>query len=251
MTRRRMSLLSMAVLAPLVVDVPGSSRDSSVTTFMIAAGGGSYAEVTRGCQGEVLTADQRRFRDMGFGVNHQVKKPLEVGVRATVLRRMSGYDDGSVLWNPYVALEGGKVGFGLGYVSNSDRPYTNEFDIWPVSGHLRIGSPERFYFSIHALEDVPLVSGGGAVRSGFGFRPIRSVDAWIGMGTPLPYDKPGVLAKTTIHVNSMLDVNATGRLGSSEGRTENAGSVGLTVRLTRYRKPGPTRALPDSPSPAP
>jgi len=240
MTRRRMSILSMAVLAPLAVDV--SSRDSSVTSFMVAAGGGSYAEVTRGCQGEVLSADQRRYRDMGYAVNHKFVGLVNVGVRATVLRRMVGYRDGSVMWNPNASLEGTHVGFGLGYVSNADRPNSDEFDIWPVSGHLRVGRLSRLYYSIHALEDVPLVSGGGTIRSGIGFRPGRLVDVWAGLGYGPPYDKPGFEARSAVHLNSMLDLNASGRLSSSEGRSENAGSLGLTVRLTR----GPKPASPDS-----
>ena len=240
----------MAVIAPLAVDVTSPPRDSSVTTFMIAAGAGSYAEVSRGCSGEVLSAYQRHHRDVGFGVGHQFPGQTEVGVRATVLRRMQGYADGSVLWNPYWSVEGRSAGFGLGYVSNTDPPNVDEFHIWPVSGHLRIGSPDRFSFSVHALEDVPIASGGGAVRAGFGFRPGRAVGLWLGASSPAPYDKPGLLLKSTVRVNSMLDLNATGRLGSSEGQSENAGALGLTVRLTRDRESRPT-AAPAPPDSAP
>jgi len=237
-----MSILSMAVLTPLAVDMPGTNEDSSVTSVMIAAGAGSYAEVSRGCHGEVLSKEQRRYRDLGFAASHGFEGPLEVGVRASLLRRMPGYEDGTVMWNPNVAVEGRHVGFGLGYVSNADQPLSDEFDIWPVSGHLRFGTLSGLHFSVHALEDVPLVSGGGTVRSGIGFRPSRAVDAWVGMGYGPPYDKPGFQLKSTVHLNSMLDLNGSARLGSSEGQSENAGSLGLTVRLTRDRKP----ASPDS-----
>jgi len=232
-----MSILSMAVLAPLAVELPGTNEDSSVTSLMIAAGAGSYAEVSRGCEGQVLSKEQRRYRDLGFAASHGFEGPLEVGVRATVLRRMPGYEDDEIVWNPNVSVEGRHVGFGLGYVSNADRPVSDEFDIWPVSGHLRFGSPTKMYFSVHALEDVPLVSGGGTVRSGIGFRPSRAVDAWVGLGYGPPYDKPGFQVKSTIHLNSILDLNASGRLGRSEGQSENAGSLGLSIRLTRGPKP--------------
>lgn len=233
----------MVALAPLAVDVSSTNQDSSVTSLMIAAGAGSYADVSRGCQGEVLSKEQRRYRDLGFAANHGFAGPLEVGVRASVLRRMPGYEDGTVMWNPNVAVEGRHVGFGLGYVSKAGRPFSDEFDIWPVSGHLRFGSLSGVHFSVHALEDVPLVSGGGTVRSGFGFRPSRAVDAWVGVGYGPPYDKPGFQVKSAIHLNSMLDLNANGRLGGSEGQSENAGSLGLTVRLTRDRKPASLDSL--------
>ena len=250
MTRRRMSILSMAVLAPLVVDMPGADPDSSVTTFMVAAGAGSYADVSRGCEGQVLSADHRRFRDLGFGANHRVAGPLEVGVRGTVLQRMPGYEDGTVLWNPNASLEWRRFGFGFGYVSNANRPYAEDFDIWPVSGHLRGGSLAGTYFSMNVLEDAPMVSGGSPIRMGLGFSPSRSVGLWLGWSGFVPYDKPGFLAKTTIHVNSVLDLNATGRLGGSEGKSETAGSVGLTLRLTRDRKPGSAGAAAATPPPA-
>lgn len=245
MTRRRMSVLSMAVLAPLVVDMQRTDPDSAVTSFMVAAGGGTWADVTRGCNG-VVRAEEEPYRDMGFGVNHRFGRPLEVGLRATVLRRMSGYKDGSVLWNPNFSVEGRATGFGLGYVSDTQAGYPENEDLSPVSGHLRFGSLAKTYFSLHVSEDVPLISGGGVTRLGVGFHPGRAGGVWVGIGTPAPYDKPGLAVKTTIHVNPMLDFNASGRLGSSEGKAENAGAVGLTVRLTHDRKPA-SRAAPTAP----
>jgi len=243
MTRRRRAILSMAVLAPLAVDMPGTHPDSSVTSFMIAAGGGTYADVARGCQGEILSADKRSYRDLGFGANHRVVGKLDVGLRATVIRRMPGHKDGSVLWNPNFSIEGRGAGFGLGYISNTTTDDPDDDDLSPVSGHLRFGSLARTYFSLHVAEDVPMISGsGGTVRLGLGVHPGRAIDLWIGMGSPVPYDKPGFVAKTTIHVNPMLDLNATGRLGSSEGKAENAGAVGVTVRFTRDRKPRSSEA---------
>jgi len=238
MTRRRLSILSMAVLAPLAVDMQRTEPDSAVTSFMIAAGGGTYADVSRGCQGEILSANERPYRDVGLGVNHRVVGDLDLGLRATVLLRKLGYKDGSVLWNPNFSVEGRGAGFGLGFVTNTHTDYPGNDDISPVSGHLRFGSLAKTYFSIHVSEDLPLISGsGGAVRLGLGVRPGRVVRVWLGMGSPVPYDKLGFVVKTTVHVNRMLDLNATGRLGGSEGKAENAGAVGLTVRLTRDRKP--------------
>jgi hypothetical protein len=230
MTRRWLRILSMAALAPLAVDVPGEGRDSASTSFMVAVGGGSYAAVTRGCDNSVISARQRHFDDMGFAVQHDMRGPFQVGVRGTVLNRMPAYGDHALLLNPNVSFESHYVGIGAGFVTGTRDE--DDLDLWPVSGHLRLGSKRGpFHFSIHALEDVPLVSGGGAVRLGFGFRPGRDVDAWVGMSTPDPYDKAGLILKGDFHATRDLTLHLTGRLGSSESIDENAAAIGISYRF--------------------
>jgi len=46
------------------------------------AGAGSYAEVTRGCEGDVLSAESFPLRDVGLGVEHE--RGNVVFVRANV-----------------------------------------------------------------------------------------------------------------------------------------------------------------------
>jgi hypothetical protein len=254
----------MAMLAPLMVDVAPPQPDSSVTRFSVAYGGGSYAYITRGCSGEVLSTERRDFGDMGFAVSHRYAGgPGEFGLRATVFRKMPQYESGTVIWNPNAALEFRKFGFGLGYVSSPGEDYApyyysgREFDPLPVSGHLRFGPLRGTYFSISFLEDVPLVSGGGTVSTGGGFRVSRAVNGWFGVSWPEPFDMPGLLLKSNVHLNRSLDLNLSGRLGGSEGISESAGAIGLTLIVGSGRNapspesaPLPPPAPPDSAAPA-
>lgn len=230
MKRQWVSVLSIAVVAPMAVDMNARDPDSTATSLMIGAGAGSYAYVTRGCEGEVLDREQLRFRDAGMAVTHRFNGPVELGLRATMLRKMPQYEKNTVIWNPNASFEGRKVGFGLGVNLGGESKYDHDFEISPVSGHLRLGPRRTAYFSTHVFEDVPLVSGGAPVRMGLGFRGGSLMDGWLGVGFPAPSDKAGFVAKADLHLNRSLDVNLTGRLGESEGLSENAGAVGITLR---------------------
>ncbi|HET9950498.1 MAG TPA: hypothetical protein VFS09_01760 [Candidatus Eisenbacteria bacterium] len=233
MKLRWLNLISMAAMAPLAVNVSPTLQDSSVTSLTIAMGSGDYAYVTRGCDNEVISANKRHFRESAIALNHDFKGAPELGVRATILNEMPEYEDGTVILNPYGALEGKHVGFGIGYVSVPDAYsyYDRHYEIVPASGHLRFGRREGTHFSMHLNEDLPLTSGGGAFRMGVGFRPARVADIWLGSAV-FPYDRPGFVARADIHATRFLDLHATGRLGGSEGVEENAFSLGATFKLT-------------------
>ena len=237
MTRRWMRILSMAALAPLAVDVPGENQDSASTSLMVSVGAGSYAAVTRGCDNQVLTREKRNFRDAGFELHHDTPGPLEFGVRGTVLRHMPGVGDNSVRLNPNFSVEGDNFGAGVGLVTGTRNDDREDLDLWPVSGHVRFGPKfGRFYVSMHALEDVPLVSGGGAFRAGLGFRPSNRVETWVGYSSPDPYDNSGLVFLSNLHLNRNLSLNLAGRVGASAAIDENAGAIGITYRFPHPRR---------------
>lgn len=233
MPRRWLRILSFAALAPLAVDIPGASHDSSATSISIAVGAGSYAAVARGCEGNVLSKRQRYFRDMGFAVEHRTSGPLAFGVRQTVLREMPGYGADKVLVNPHVSLEGRLFGIGVEYIAGLHTPEPDDYDIWPASGHLRFGSRTgRVYLSAHMLEDIPIVSGGGgAIRVGIGVRPSPNFEAWMGLGSGIPYDNAGLVVRSDVLLHRNVSLNLAGRLGKSEDLDENSLSAGLTFRF--------------------
>jgi hypothetical protein len=253
MNRAWLRLCSMAAVAPLAFTVT-AHRDSAVTSVSVVAGAGSYAYVTRGCNNEVLSSSQRRFRDAAIVVDHDFAGPFDAGVRATVLRQMPGYYDGTVLWNPYVALEWTGVGLGAGVVPNHKpriRYWADtysygdvEFDVLPFSGHLRLGDRGKAYFSVHVFEDAPVASGGGAARIGLGIHAAERADLWLGVSGLDPYDQAGFLAKADIRVSPNLSLTATGRIGSSVGLSENAGAIGFKF-IVPWRPHGPR----DEPAP--
>ncbi|HEX7076798.1 MAG TPA: hypothetical protein VF363_00060 [Candidatus Eisenbacteria bacterium] len=246
MNRRWVSVLSLAVVTPLAVDVEPNRPDSSVTSFTASLGTGAYADVTRGCQGEVLSKYQRNFGDAGFAASHRFAGPFEVGARTIVIRHAPEYEKNTWVWNPNASLEWRRFGVGLGYLPGRGDYEDRDFALWPVSGHIRIGPTDKLYFSIHALEDVPVASGGGLVRMGFGTRVSRAMDGWVGVSTPGPYDRLGLALKSSYHLNRNLDLNVGGRLGASEKLSECAVSAGLTVRFAKQRGAPPDSALPTS-----
>lgn len=235
-------ILSLFIFLPLVIGVENTGRDSSETNLKIAGGLGSYAYVTRGCEGEVLSKEKIPFKDVGFSMDHKFKAPVKIGLR-------SGYisDEGTYYYhdinkvesrknfylNPDIALEWKNFGFGVGpFIAQKTLRGKEESD-WgktPPSWHIRIG-PKTTFFSINMLENVPLYSGGGYLNLGVGVMPSRNFSLWLGLGTTGPYDNVGFIAKTDFRLKGNLHLDLAGRLGSSEGISENAMSMGLNYKI--------------------
>jgi hypothetical protein len=134
--------------------------------------------------------------------------------------------------NPDLSFESKWIGIGAGPFFARDILYGTEGSDWGntlPSWHLRLGTQES-YFSINMLEDLPLYSGGDYINIGFG-TVIKPVSWWVGLGITGPYDNVGFVTKTSwrVHRNWYLDIG--GRLGGSEGISENAVSMGLNYRL--------------------
>lgn len=252
-------LIGVAAVAPLAVGPSGDFSDSSATRFAIAAGSGSYAVITRGCEGEVLSGYKRDFHDAAATVQHEFRGPLVLGVRAQQISgppNVAGTGLEQVLWNPHVALEWRSFGIGGGWVTpngaNQEYSGLDQLDILPVSAHLRFGDLRRTYLSIQAMEDEPCYSSGGTFVVGIGARASSAVHLWFGVGGVTPYDGVGLLARTDIQVTPGLQASIGGRLGSSEGVSENAIRAGLSYTWThrRYESRSEPRSFgPDSSRP--
>ena len=80
----RLAVLGVWLAAlPLAVDLP-VSRDSSRTNPLQVevAGGGQFAIVGRGCEGEVLRVTRNQLRSGALIVEHRLPKDFVIGVRA-------------------------------------------------------------------------------------------------------------------------------------------------------------------------
>jgi hypothetical protein len=95
------------------------------------------------------------------------------------------------------------------------------------TGHLRIGSRSKRYFSLGVLESVPLYSGGGFFDAGWGFRPAPWADVWLGGSFGGPYDSPGMLVKLNLRPMRHWSVGANLRRGTVDGSTEHG--IGLVI----------------------
>ncbi len=230
----------MVAIAPLAVGQAGEYSDSSTTRFGMAAGTGDFAVVTRGCDNAVISKYHRSFRDASAGVEHEFRGPLVVGVRA---QRVSGEylqrgKADQLLWNPHVALESRRVGVGVGWVTPSgelDRYGNANFDVPPVSAHLRFGDPNRLAVAFRLMEGDPAFSSGGALDVRVSTRIGSRFHPWIGAGGAEPFDAIGFFVGTEASVAPGLQLNVGGRLGGSEGIDENAIRVGLSYSWTHRR----------------
>jgi hypothetical protein len=241
----------MVAMAPLAIDQSGDYSDSSATRFGIAAGAGSYGVVTRGCQGEVLSKYKRDFHDVAATLEHEFRGPLVLGVRGQQVSAPGGDSAGSevdqFLWNPHAGLEWRSFGIGAGYVTpHGERLPIGplDFDIPPVSAHLRFGNPRRTDFSLRLMEGAPYASSGGVFEARFGMRVSSAVRGWIGLGSPEPFDGAGLIAGTDIRLARGLRVDVGGRLGGSEGINESAVRAGVSYTWTHRRYDPRSESLP-------
>jgi hypothetical protein len=227
---------AVAAIAPLAVSVREAPRDSILARFTLAAGVGTYADVERSCSGDVLGVTRRRLREMGGAVDMGLPLGFHLGTRASHLSGVTS-DDGppaeGTVWNPYASFERGFIGLGVGYVARTKGLSDgNDFELPPVSAHLRVGSPDQSYVSSSLGENLPLYTGGGMLDIGLGFCPHRNLDLWLGGAGGEPYDKFGVLLKAQYRPDRHFAVDIHGRLGSSEGAREDAIGVGVSYTIS-------------------
>ncbi len=221
------------MLAPLVADVESGGRDSSEFRLTLAGGGGSYAAVSRGCGGGVLVEDLLPFSDVGVSIE-RASGPAVFGLRGSFIHTSDGPDPvENALLNLYASFEGRRVGIGTGIVATrKGLPRRDDNRVRsPVSAHVRFGNPAKLYLSASVFENLPLYSGGGYLDTGFGGRPHRRLNLWVGVSGGGPYDAGGVLMKSSLTLSRDLDLGLRARFGSSEGVSENAFSIGVTRRF--------------------
>ena len=240
MLRQARILGAFLFLAPIAVGMD-ERPDSSMTTFRVAGGIGSYAVITRDCSGNAISIDQEQFKDIGAELNHQFRPgastgaSFHVGVRGGYLEdhrefRENYVDEptsGQYYVNPYAAIEGGVVGFGAGMLFSNKQLYNPEKDRFPT-GHLRIGRLSKIYFSTEVLENLPLYSGGGFVNVGLGSQALPKFGWWFGLSAGGPYDSGGFLAKLNIRPTSNWQIDANLRFGFAEGASE--AGIGMGIR---------------------
>jgi hypothetical protein len=246
-------ILVAAVTAPLTVELAPSRRDSSATSFTYGVGGGTYAVISRGCEGNVLHRESRHFNDQGLGVEHEFLGPAVVGVRATSVDGAVAYGaDGerTWLWNPYVGLEGKRFGLGAGPVFTHGE--WGDFDPPPLSAHVRVGNPRRGpAFTIGLFEGVPAFSSGGMFTAGLSLPASSRVQLWAGVSAGPPYDGVGFSARARVPVAGGFAASTAVRLGQSEGVSESSVSVALTWSAVHRRSVTYPVVKPDSLGPMP
>lgn len=209
--------------------------DSSWTEIRFAAGKGSYAEVSRDCEGNVLGVRDVPFSEAGAGVDHYVSI-LHLGLKGGVgsesaMREIFNVGDQwsydpvtgnatAVKASPFYYLAP-SVGLNLEYFG-LDAGYAAPFHrrrVWKgiPTTTLRIGRSDDFHFRLRTLDDLPLFTGGpGAANFGFGFNLGKPRHAfWLGMGV-VPYDGMMVGGQLELPLDDRFLLDIRTSLGGSE-----------------------------------
>jgi hypothetical protein len=220
----------IALLSMLAVGSVPTSQDSTGTALHLSAGGGQFAAVSRGCSGDVLWKEDVPFTELNAGIDHKTRSPVRLGIRGSYLRLTKANLD-AVTLNPFADLEWKYVGLGGGYVWASEPLPWGDQDLGEgaLGGRLRLGNRRSLYADVSFLHSEGVCTD-GYLRLGVGSDYDPRFRWWVGT-TSGPYDRLGLGLTAKVRVQSRLYANATARLGSSAGISENAFSLGLTYLL--------------------
>ncbi len=248
----------IGALMPVAVEVPVDSSGgyAGVTRVHVAGGGGSYAFVARGCEGEVIDTVPARFEDVGVSLEHRIGEgPLVLGVRGGRVRHRIGMPEDTSRFqgvpvdavvdnayvNPYASIERPEGGFGVGWVFHRNEFITAgehareqlDHPMNDLSAHLRVGYPRANHFDIQWMEGVPLASSGGYFTALLG-GPLRDDPHWImhgGLGAGGPYEGAGLALRIEHLDDSGLSLDVSTRLGHSGNRAQWGAALGVSYTV--------------------
>ena len=255
MTGRLALLGVMLGILPFAVDLPGASDSSRAgrTQVELAGGGGQFAIISRGCNGEVLDVTRNQLASGTLVVDQPLPRNFVIGVRAgcvhTTLRslehfnrppdyqvrdtvRVERYSNPYV--NPYVAYEGRTLGIGAGAIM-VDRPLViGEASTYDphVTWHVRLGG-EQGRVTLRWLEDVPFESE-GHLSLAYDLRPLDRFDGGGFLSLAGPYDGAmlGLRGRVWFTPDAAVQIKA----GLTGQHSEYGVSAGVTARLPRRRR---------------
>ena len=190
------------ILLPYTV---GYSPDDSTSYDEYAFGFGGGQFVQRDCSGTY----ERSFVDAAARVTHKFDAPFRIGAIAFV-------------------GQGGRNNSTFGFIYPDLAFDLRNFSLGTTG--LRIGAIDRYFFEVAALDQPPLYSGIGAIRSGIGIANIPPFSrVWIGTNI-LPYTKLGLATQVEFPVKQKEYLFVNGRYGVYLDRPEYGLSVGFRIK---------------------
>ena len=259
----RFGLYTLLVALPVAVEIPPDStgRDRGNTRITAIGGIGTYALITRGCEGQVISSTPYDYREGAGAIEHEFPGGVAFGVRGGAVRQWNErtvaipkytfpYGESTAVIRtefdneyiqPTVAIEEKMIGVGVGFIFARE-PFIHQggsSDPGP-SFHLRIGRRDGVRFELNYMENLPLYSGGGYAELGFGMHPHQKVDFSLAMSTA-PFDGLGLGAEVDYRIRPNWSVLGRARLGSSGGESQSGGALGISYStrppLPPYRNP--------------
>ena len=219
--------LVLVIVSPYLFAFVPNPDDSSSTTVEMGAGFGSYADVSRDCEGNVVGVRSVPFSDVGLSVRHQtpdVRFGIAGGSTPTHRLHLFGDYPGEIskaIWfvNPTVGINYRDFGLDLGYLF----PLTDYSS--PGAG-LSIGTvgfpTAKFRFaSLHGIHwtigfgsNLPLLTGGGLAEMALVFPLGDSRKSTLGIGLgAYPWDRMALSAKYDFPLVNQFGLGVRGQYG--------------------------------------
>lgn len=251
MSVRTMALGTLLFSLPVVVEVPATpdsgNRDGGETRITLLAGGGRYAIIDRGCDGQVLATHPAHYQEAGGSIEHRFSNNVALGVRGGAADETMEHH--YIRWDyytfresvevarsvsrksyvsPFLAMETEQVGMGAGWIW-ANRDLDRQLSASErVTFHLRIGREDRKYFKVSHQENVPLWTGGSVLDMGIGARPHPRWDLYGGLTGGEPFDGAGLGLQADYRVHPNWSIVARARLGHSGGEAQSGVALGLS-----------------------
>jgi hypothetical protein len=197
----------LLLLLPYICAFNTNPADDPELSAAISLGGGSYAEVSRDCNGNVRSVTEHPYSEYAGSFRYRISN-LELGVTGgqtngfqTEPRYFYGPDgtpreeaqQSLQYLTPSIGFTTTYIGMDLGYLFSLNSQtvglaHGHGRSTGMPSGMLRLGRLDRVHFSASLARNFPLLSGGGLLDAGLGF-PVGSDGSrlWLGLGG-FPYD---------------------------------------------------------------
>jgi len=236
------ALLAAFMLSRYAVSVDTTDTSTPRTIIELLVGAGSYAEVSRDCNGNVTAVRDVPYSEYGISISHTfsvVKIGVSGGVTnsrrsAAVFSSMADsyvYDGQTSSRFPYIAPQVGLntkyVGMDIGYLFDLTKPpapspdYPYYSGVEEVNGTwiggLRLGRLDRTYFYANHGMSIPLSVGSGVIETGIGFGSTTNGPRFcLGLGA-IPDDGLMFSAKGDFPVSEHFLICARGHLAPGDG----------------------------------
>ncbi|OQX94986.1 hypothetical protein B6I21_07790 [candidate division KSB1 bacterium 4572_119] len=243
-----MLLLILIVILPLrIVPTDGDSSHTNIGAF---GGFGQYAQISRGCEGQIVDKDKIPFSEFGICIDHKTQSPLRYGIQASyfTFKELTEHWDEEQAYeiktssteniiaaHPYANFEWKHFAFGFGFLfTNHTLLFSGDADEDIAKGmtsiYVRGGSLNKIYVDFSLSHMPPLLSGDN-FRMGVGHR-YPNFDLWGGIGYGM-YDSIGLLFRSKLHLQKNLSLDIYSRFNEAARIYEYTVNMGLTYRFNK------------------
>jgi hypothetical protein len=204
------SILILVPLAPYLTNLPVPDDSASHWSIDVAAGLGQMADVSRTCEGDVISVQNYHYTDVAAAVRY-TEEPFTVSVSGGTSDAWTGYPRYEPTYEgpyfptretkaipycvPMVGIDSKYIGLEVGWLTTFGEgtylclgPHCDVHGGNFPAGAIRLGNREKLHFSAGIARNLPLVAGGGLIDIGL-VAPMGETRSmfFYGLGV-IPYD---------------------------------------------------------------